>query len=506
MSKTNEKEIYLGVVLTYVTTFVSLGMSLVFTPIIIRLLGQSEYGLYETMGSFVAYLAVLDLGFGAVVTRYTARYQIVGDYEARDRFLYTCRNIYLLLCAIILILGSIFYIFIDKLFGHSFTPLELQKAHTVFLIVLGCTVMSIYSQVYKGCLNGVEKFVWPKSVQLIKVIFTKIVAIALLLLGGDSIGYTAVLFAFEILSCIFLAWLAHRNVSFVRNKMPRRQLLEIFTFTSYLFVLAIVSQLYWQIDKLLLGIMVGTVTVAIYAAAMNIENIIRNVSSSLKEILIPRISHIAEDDPNRSHLLTEFMIRSGRVILIAYGLMLVCITSLGEKFIVLWLGEEYAAAFPVLLILGYSTLLPTALIPGEEICKTYNRHGPLTLMYLIIALLNVVLTILMVRYWGIMGAASSTAIGLIVGNVIIALAYYHHTFDINIFQLIKGLFHKLFFSIIIVTVVGLEINQLLPQMSWIVLIIQGLIIVLVFSIVMWFYGFNLYERQLANRIILRYSK
>lgn len=71
----SSKELYWGVTLSYLTTFVSLGVSLLLTPIIIRLLGQSDYGLYESIGSFVNYLAVLDLGFGAVVTRYTAKYQ-----------------------------------------------------------------------------------------------------------------------------------------------------------------------------------------------------------------------------------------------------------------------------------------------------------------------------------------------------------------------------------------------------------------------------------------------
>ena len=144
------KELYWGVILSYVTTFVSLGVSLLLTPIIIRLLGQSDYGLYESIGSFVNYLAVLDLGFSAVVTRYAAKYQINGDIEGRDRFLYTCRNIYLVLCGIILAIGIVLYNCIDSAFGHSFDAVELHRAHQLFIVVLLTTVVSIFSQVYKG--------------------------------------------------------------------------------------------------------------------------------------------------------------------------------------------------------------------------------------------------------------------------------------------------------------------------------------------------------------------
>lgn len=495
----NSRETYLGVILTYATTFVSLCASLVLTPIIIRLLGQSEYGLYETMGSFVAYLAVLDLGFGAVVTRYTAKYQNEGDYQSRDKFLYTCRNVYAILCSIIVVLGFVLYNLIDKAFGNTFTPEELEKAHYVFIIVLGTTVVSIFSQVYKGCLNGIEKFVLPKVVLLFKVILTKIVAITILFLGGDSIGYTLVLFTFELLSCIVLMIQSHRNVSFVRNKMPWPQLKEIFIFTSYLFILALVSQLYWQIDKLLLGMLIGTTTVAIYSAAMNIQNIVRNVSSSLKEILIPKASRISLEDKDAPSRLTGFMIKSGRIILIVYGLLLSGITILGDKFLYLWLGEDYVGGYPILLVLGWSALLPSVLIPGEEVCKTYNRHGPLTMLYLGISLLNVVLTFFSVKLFGMMGAAASTAFGILLGNVYVAVIYYHKTFNILVSDLFKGLFKGTIFTIAVTIAFGFAVQKVLPVMSWGVLLLEVGIITFVYVGASWLIGLNQDEKQMILR-------
>lgn len=506
MASNSSKEVYFGVVLSYLTTFISLGSSLVLTPIIIRLLGQSEYGLYETIGSFVAYLSVLDLGFSSVVTRYTAKYQNEGKLEDRDKFLYTSRNIYISLCALIIVIGIVFYNLIDVAFGSSFSSAEIKKAHFVFIFVLATTITSIYSQVYKGALNGIEKFVWPKAVQLLKVVLTKLTAIAILFLGGDSVGYTAIMFSFEVAACFLLMHLAHKHVSFVKNKMPRKQLIELFVFTSYLFVLAIVSQLYWQIDKLVLGMMIGTVTVAIYSAAMNIQNILRNVSASLKEVLIPRASRISEDNPEMPLLLTNFMIRSGRVIMIIYGVMLAGITALGSKFITLWLGKEYIDAVPVLLILGYSTFLPTVLLPGEEICKAYNKHGPLTMLYLAVSLANVILTVVLVNRIGMIGAAISSGIGVIAGNTVIALLYYKKKFRINIFLLFQGLFNRLLPVLIITTISGIGIDFLLPTIKWSVLGIELLIICIIYGALLYSFGLNFSEKDLTKKLVMKMKR
>lgn len=498
----SSKELYWGVTLSYLTTFVSLGVSLLLTPIIIRLLGQSDYGLYETIGSFVNYLSVLDFGFGAVITRYTAKYHQSGDYEARDKFLYTCRNIYIILSVAVLAIGGILYCFIDDAFQDSFTALELHRAKILYIIVLLTTSISIFSQIYKGLLNGVQMFIWPKVIQLVKAVLSKVVSIAILYFGATSIGFTMVILIFEVVATILLIVKAHKVVRFERNRMPKKQLSEIFVFTSYLFVLAIVSQIYWQIDKFVLGMFMGTISVAIYSAALNIENILRNVSASIKDVLIPKAAQIPDNQIGRTSMVTDFMIKSSRIIFMVYGLMLIGISVLGEKFIFLWLGENYVRSYPLLLILGYSTLLPSLLIPGEELCKTFNKHGPLTIIYLLVSILNIVLTIIMVKRMGLYGAAISTAIGLTIGNVLISMIYFHNVLNLQIFRYLKGTFHSIAVILVVVYLCGFCVDKfILNDYNWLCLVGESIIMSMVFFILMHFWGFTEYEKTIEDRIM-----
>ena len=64
-----------GAVLSYFSIIASTLVQLLYTPLLIRMLGQSEYGLYSLVASVIGYLTVLDLGFGNAIVVYTAKYR-----------------------------------------------------------------------------------------------------------------------------------------------------------------------------------------------------------------------------------------------------------------------------------------------------------------------------------------------------------------------------------------------------------------------------------------------
>lgn len=66
-------ELKAGAFLSYLSIFVTIVIALLYTPIMLRLLGQSEYGLYSLIGAVVGYLSILDLGLGNAMVRYNAK-------------------------------------------------------------------------------------------------------------------------------------------------------------------------------------------------------------------------------------------------------------------------------------------------------------------------------------------------------------------------------------------------------------------------------------------------
>lgn len=74
-------EIKVGAVLSYITIAFSNVVGIIYTPIMLRMLGQAEYGIYSLVGSIISYMSIVDLGFGNATIRYIAKYRAVGDKE-----------------------------------------------------------------------------------------------------------------------------------------------------------------------------------------------------------------------------------------------------------------------------------------------------------------------------------------------------------------------------------------------------------------------------------------
>ena len=74
MAKINQ--IRAGSILSYLQLVTNIIIQLAYTPIMIRLLGASEYGLYNTVSSTISMLGILSAGFNACYIRYYSIYKI----------------------------------------------------------------------------------------------------------------------------------------------------------------------------------------------------------------------------------------------------------------------------------------------------------------------------------------------------------------------------------------------------------------------------------------------
>ena len=84
-------QIRTGVVLNYIIIGINAAVGLLYTPYMLRVMGQSEYGLFSLVASIIAYLTILDFGFGNAIVRYTAKLRaenkITEQYEMFGMFM-----------------------------------------------------------------------------------------------------------------------------------------------------------------------------------------------------------------------------------------------------------------------------------------------------------------------------------------------------------------------------------------------------------------------------------
>jgi O-antigen/teichoic acid export membrane protein len=129
-------ELKTGAILSYVVLAVNSIVGLVYTPYMLRMMGQSEFGLYSLVSSVIAYLAIFDLGFGNAIIRYTAKFRAEGKYDQQYCMFGMFIVLYSIIGIIVFILGLYLYFNIDVLFGDTMSVSELNTASVLVLLMV----------------------------------------------------------------------------------------------------------------------------------------------------------------------------------------------------------------------------------------------------------------------------------------------------------------------------------------------------------------------------------
>lgn len=499
-------QIKAGVVLSYLTIVVGNVVSIVYTPIMIRLLGQSEYGLYTLVNSFVAYLGLMDFGFGGTYMRYYSQYKHKESKEKIASLNGMFLTVFSVIGLLALVAGLIMSGFSNQIFGNKLTSEELSTARILFVILTISLAIDFPSRIFQVYITANEKFVFLKTVNLIRNVVNPFIMLPLLLLGYKSIALVATSLAYTIIVSVINIYYCIKKLEFkVSLKNFEFKLFKnIAGFAFFVFLGEVVDEVNWNVDKFILGRFSGTVSVAIYGVASQINAYYRQFSSAIAQVFVPRINKIVatEEDENKS--LTDLMIKVGRVQFIILSLVLTGFIFVGKSFCVLWAGPDYEGSYLIAVILLVPVTVPLIQNIGSNALVAKNKHKFRSVLYFFISIANVAVSIPLCYLWGGVGAAIGTAFAVIVGNGFIINWYYKKLgigiwrFWRSIISLSKGLIIPISLGIIFIFV-------RLPY-SWFVLMAQIVVYSIVFLLSMYFFGFNQDEKGYIKRLFHKMAK
>lgn len=488
-----------GVYLSYVSLFLTNITSLILTPFIVRNLGQSEYGLYMLIGALVGYIAVLDFGLGNTTVRFVAKYRAENNKKDQENFLASTFIIYAIISVIVLIIGSIVYLYLDMIFSDSLTIEEISIAKTMFVILVITLSLTLPMKSFTGIITAYEKFVFPRSLDIVRTLVRAILIVILLSLGYKAI---AIVLVDAILNLVMI--LATMLYVFIKLKIKihlhqfnKSLFKEILSYSSLIFVSVVVDQIYWRIGHLVLGIVASTSQVAVFAIGMMFGQYFMTLSTAISGVFLPRITTMVVKKATGEEL-TDLLIKTGRLQFIILGLVLGGFILFGNKFILLWLGPGYETSWIIALLVMFPLSIVLTQTIGISILQAKNKHGFRAIVYLCISVINLFISIYLASIYGSVGAATGTTLSLIIGNIIIMNIYYNFKIELNMLRFYKEMVKGILISFICSVVLG-GILLLITINTWMILIIQCIIYALIYLIIMWLMGMNNYERKLFSK-------
>lgn len=396
-------------------------------PVMIRLLGKSEYGLYSLVSSVVSYLSLFSLGFTGAYLRFFSK-----SYSDRKE-LASLNGMFVSLFAVLSVMafvcGMVMSCFPRQIFGSELSVIELEKATLMMRILVVSSAVSLMNGIFYAIVSAHEEFIFQRMMSLITTLMSPFVTLPLLIMGYGSVMLVVVSTLITVISFLINIWFCFTKlcIPIVFYDFQWSLLKEISVFSFFLLLNMVIDQINWNVDKLILGHTHGTEEIAVYGVASQFNSLFMTFSTTISSVFSPRVNHIASDhQSDYQKQYSILMVQVGRIQWFILGLVMSGFIIFGRYFIEeIYAGKGYVNAYITALFLTIPLIVPLIQNIGIEMQRALNKHKFRSIIYTIIAVCNVLISMPLAEKWGAIGASIGTAISLMIGNGLIINLFYH---------------------------------------------------------------------------------
>lgn len=506
MKNSLRKNRSLGLVIVYLSFVVNMLSGLVLSSFLLRSLGDVEYGLYQTVSSFTSYLVLLEFGTGTVMTRNIlfCINEVPGDRreETVKRNFSTVWIISLILSCIILLGASVFYFNLGSIYSKTMDNEQIAYAKRILLLLTGNVIATYLNQNTNGFLLAHEEYTFSHILSFIRVIMRTVIIIAVIsqfryaiLIAVIDVSLSAMVF---VVTLIYSDRKYHVRLSFkcfdlgvFKASIPMCMALLLQTITN---------QANNNVDMFVIGVMMNLESVALYSVVQYVFSVVATVGTLPLSMFMPEVSkNVSKNLEPRE--LTETLIKPCRLTVVICGSILFGFFAVGQQFITLVFGAEKTAAWLYALIIIVPMFINMTNAVIINILDITNKRLVRSLVLLGTAVMNILLTILFINFWGIIGAVIATAIALMC-NVVILNIYYKRTFGLHILYLFKEAYKGLIPFQLIAGIAAFFAARFIPN-PFVSLLAGGVLYLILSFIPIYFFGLRADEKQKINSVLKR---
>lgn len=488
----------LGMLTSYIMILANSLSSIILVPFYLKYLGVDGYGFYQMIYSVASYILVLDFGISTTMVRFITEYKVKKDERGAQNFAGHCALLVVILSILMIAVGIFLSFFIGDIY-KTLTPEKVDLAKRMFRLMIIVLVMTIIEHYFEGIAMAHESFSVAKIIGILKIVI-KFILVLLFMRG--KLGVLSLVYVDIISFAVSLIFYFIYDYGVLKFKphlftFDKKIFFPMATFMFAIMLQSIVAYLNNTVDKTILGIMEGEIASGIYGLSMTFITVFNMLPTSTLTIFLPKATKMVVEG-NDMQQQTELAIKLGRYQMILCGGMLCAFIVLGQDFIELWAKENVLDVWLTALIIMIPNAIPLIQNYCLNILDAMKKRLFRSIILLSISVLNIFLTILMIQFWGILGAAIATGIAYIVGHGIVMNIYYHKKIGINIPRMWKGILSRLLPCILLVGILTAPL-MLYKNITIFSFIFKCVIWIIVYCAGLWLLGFNKEEKELIIR-------
>src|ERR1035437_319742 len=390
---------------SYVNWIAGFVAPLVLIPLYVRLLGHQLYGEWLVIMSLTSYLGLASLGSWQAVGNRIAEAAAQRRPTEVARFLSTGFFAYAAIVTAILIAVFVAAPFAWQRLMPSLQGVELAA----FLIFVMFSAIAFPFRAHAILLRSLGRVDVEQTIAAIASVGRIIVMAAALIAGAKLLGVAL------IEGAVFVGSVLAAYLAAARLRPQARPRLEYFSWQTLRELVApsagflgltIAGTLAFGVDNLVIGYAIGAVGVTRYAVPFRLVTVVSGAFVTGVTALWPTIT--AYHATGQQNQLSAGFMLVMRVALLFAGACAILLWLCGPGFIRLWAG---AGVFPDRATFGLQValmIIQMLLIPADAILMATTRHYGYAALAMAEGLLNLALSLLWVRYWGLAGVIGAT--------------------------------------------------------------------------------------------------
>jgi O-antigen/teichoic acid export membrane protein len=391
-------------------------ITFVMSPLIVRALGNYDYGIWEMVFAVVGYMGVLDLGLMPAIVRYVARFHALEDCPALHR-IYSSAMAFLFpmgLAMALILLGVAFFAPELLLKGAEGD----QHKYVLFLgIVAVQTFVTFTGSLFDCFLEGFQNYKLRNAATIVLSVIGAAVLYPLLKNGGNLVTVAAVNSAGFIIKYAYYGFMLssprYGAFRFRWSDASLATLKEMFSFGVKSLIYAISLRISSVTDSLVIGAFLGPSIVTLYIIPYNFISQARNLIWALSRNFMPLFSEL--DALGQKESACSIFFGASRFMVGIILPLMIGIIMLGPAFLEHWMGAEYAESGKQVLYIIASAYMVQWINPfANRLLTGYGQHGIMARFGIISSLINLAISILLVQFMGKEGVALGTLLPMLV--------------------------------------------------------------------------------------------
>lgn len=401
----------------------NLAVAFFMAPYSVHKLGEVQYGIWALVLQLTGYMGVFDVGIRSALVRFVARALAQDERESLDRTLSTTFLLYCGLALVVLLVGAAALLLAlpSLKIPAEFFPAARQT------FILGTITLAVGFPLgmFQAVLSGASRFDLNNGVALVTLTLRTAIVLYLLSTGHGVVALAAAHLLTSVAGWL-LGFAVARRLLYFRLRLgdaTASMLKPILEHSWNSMLISIANRINYQIDTVVISIFLPVSFVTVYVIGYELVRYFRELLNSAAQVIAPIAGGL--DARNENDRLTSLVLHGGKFATLFGYFGATMLIFVGPSFIGVWMGMQYIDTSGwVLRLVAFSLYASsTAYMPSHTLFGL-GKHRVNVWCTFVEGVLNLGLSLYLVRKVGIYGVAAGTLVGaVLVRGILFPIAY-----------------------------------------------------------------------------------